>query len=295
VSADRYRLLLLNSPDLVVHVDRGRGAWVSPSVVSILGGDEREWLDLRVYDRVHPDDRLLLADMGRCVLYGGSAMGRLRVRGSDGEYRWLEVHVKRFLDGNGSSNGMLASCRPADEVVRTEDALRRIASSDELTGLPNRRELLQWFSRGSSTGGGVAALFCDVDRFKVVNDTYGHAAGDAVLRVLAQRLSSLVRDGDVVARIGGDELLVLLDGVADLGAAMRLATDIGAAASLPIVIDGAVLQVTLSIGVTMMSPTDGMETLLERADRAMYRAKQFGRNRVVVIPDRVQAVASMTR
>ncbi|MEY4338903.1 MAG: hypothetical protein RLZ14_753 [Actinomycetota bacterium] len=295
MTVDKYRLLLKNSPDLVTHVAGGEVVWVSPSVGAILGGEAHDWIATPVVDLVHPDDQLVLADMGQCLRFGGSALGRMRVRALDGDPRWLEVHAQRFLDAHGQPNGVLASCRPADEMVRAERMLRRMAASDELTGLPNRRELLQWFARGSSAGGGVAALFCDVDHFKAVNDTYGHAAGDAVLRMLADRLSSVVRDGDVVARIGGDELLVLLDGVAGLSEAMRLATEIGAVASLPMVIGGTPLEVTLSIGVTMMAPTDGMETLLERADRAMYRAKQFGRNRVVVIPDRAHLAASATR
>jgi diguanylate cyclase (GGDEF)-like protein/PAS domain S-box-containing protein len=295
VTVDKYRLLLKNSPDLVTHVAGGEVVWVSPSVGAILGGEAHDWIATSVVDLVHPDDQLVLADMGQCLRFGGSALGRMRVRALDGDPRWLDVHAQRFPDAHGQPNGVLASCRPADEMVRAERMLRRMAASDELTGLPNRRELLQWFARGSSADGGVAALFCDVDHFKAVNDTYGHAAGDAVLRMLADRLSSVVRDGDVVARIGGDELLVLLDGVAGLAEAMRLATEIGAVASLPMVIGGTPLEVTLSIGVTMMAPTDGMETLLERADRAMYRAKQFGRNRVVVIPDRAHLAASATR
>ena len=194
---------------------------------------------------------------------------------------------------NGKPAGVLASCRPADDTVRTEAVLRRMATSDALTGLPNRREIQQRFARHIPQG--VAALFCDVDHFKSVNDTFGHAVGDAVLRVLSERLLTVVREGDVVARIGGDELLVLLEGVTDLTEAMRLANEIGTIASLPMVVTGRLVQVTLSIGVTMMSENDCIESLLDRADRAMYRAKQFGRNRVVVIPEQRQLEASSPR
>ncbi len=293
MSHDHYRLLLLSSPDLVAHVARGAVAWVSPSVTSILGGDASRWLHAPVRDLVHVDDRSVLADMAKCVKLGDAAMGRMRVRTLDGDHRWLEVHAQRFVDGHGRPDGVLASCRPADDTVRTEAVLRRMATSDALTGLPNRRELQQRFDRQLPVG--VAALFCDVDHFKSVNDTFGHAVGDAVLRVLGDRLLTVVREGDVVARIGGDELLVLLEGVADLTEAMRLANEIGTVASLPMVVMGRPVQVTLSIGVTMMSEHDCIESLLDRADRAMYRAKQFGRNRVVVIPEQRQLEASTTR
>lgn len=293
MSHDHYRLLLLNSPDVVAHVANGAVAWVSPSVSSILGGDVGQWLHTTVTDLVHPDDRKVLAEMAQCVKLGDAAMGRVRVRTLEGDHRWLEVHAQSYVDANGRPNGVLASCRPADDTVRAEAVLRRMATSDALTGLPNRREVQQRLAHRAHEG--VAVLFCDVDHFKAVNDTFGHAVGDAVLRVLSERLLTLVREGDVVARIGGDELLVLLEGVADLTEAMRLANEIGTVASLPMVLMGRPVQVTLSIGVTMMSAGDCMESLLDRADRAMYRAKQFGRNRVVVIPEHRQLEASSTR
>ncbi len=172
------------------------------------------------------------------------------------------------------------------------DALRVLAETDELTGLPNRRSGLDQLQHeimlARARGRSLAVAFLDADHFKAVNDTHGHAVGDRVLARIAQRVREGVRGGDVVARVGGEEFLVVLPG-ADASAAwqrlervrQRIEEDPeGRALGLP--------AITASAGVTLLRPTDrDAAALLRRADAAMYRAKHYGRNRVEldVAPD----------
>jgi diguanylate cyclase (GGDEF)-like protein len=128
----------------------------------------------------------------------------------------------------------------------------------------------------------IAVLWCDIDRFKVVNDTYGHAAGDTVLKTLADRIRGGLRSTeDIGARIGGDELLVLLNGVRDLQDAVDVAEKLRRSAAEPIPTAAGPISITLSIGVTLADPEESTDALIARADDAMYQAKKSGRNQVV--------------
>jgi diguanylate cyclase (GGDEF)-like protein len=164
--------------------------------------------------------------------------------------------------------------------------LERRASTDELTNLLNRKKALEQVGTLNRRGGrGFAALWCDIDRFKLVNDTYGHAAGDAVLQALAERIRGCLRStDDVGARIGGDELLILLHGVGEIEEAMNVAEMLRSRAAEPIPTAAGPIAITLSIGVTIANPDESTDALLARADDAMYQAKNRGRNQVVAIP-----------
>ncbi len=153
---------------------------------------------------------------------------------------------------------------------------------DPLTGLPNRRafdeDLAREVARAARTGEPLAVVMLDLDRFKAVNDGYGHAAGDAVLRALAARAQGAVRAGDVVARLGGEELGLLLPG-ADLARAAEVAERLRAAlAALPVDAAGHALAVTASLGCAVLAPGEPPEALVARADARLYDAKRDGRN-----------------
>jgi diguanylate cyclase (GGDEF)-like protein len=127
----------------------------------------------------------------------------------------------------------------------------------------------------------VAVLFCDIDHFKDINDNHGHSGGDAVLQALGQRLRSSTRLGDLVGRLGGDELLVVLQGVPSLDVALTIANKLHTAARDPLRLPTGTVMLTLSIGVTLIKPDEAIEAVVARADQAMYAAKQAGRDRVV--------------
>jgi diguanylate cyclase (GGDEF)-like protein len=160
-----------------------------------------------------------------------------------------------------------------------------MAKHDELTGLPNRTvladrvEVLAAHARRADEL--VVLLFLDLDRFKHVNDTFGHGVGDALLKVIANRLQELVRESDTVARLGGDEFVILLTGIKEVGAVNAVVAKILAAIEQPVVVEQQTLFVSTSIGVAIC-PADGEDvaTLLKNADAAMYRAKDEGRNGV---------------
>ena len=165
-----------------------------------------------------------------------------------------------------------------------EERLRHEALHDPLTGLPNRRLLMERLcaalDRGRRRGGGTALLFLDLDRFKLVNDSLGHPVGDRLLVAVADRLRDSVRPADTVARFGGDEFAVLLDGAAGADAARRAAEAIQRALAAPVGLDGLEIYTSASIGIAVSgAQADGPEALLRGADVAMYRAKAGGPGR----------------
>lgn len=130
-------------------------------------------------------------------------------------------------------------------------------------------------------------MFCDIDDFKRVHDTSGHIAGDEVIRVIAARMRAAVRAGDALARVGGDEFLIVVDGVHDLDEALAVAQKIRTAGEVHVAAGRVLVQASLSIGVTLMAVNENVDSMIARADAAMYEAKAAGKNQVVEIPAEV--------
>ena len=199
--------------------------------------------------------------------------------------RTYDVHVEPLRDDAGMTVGTMGIALDVSERKAAEDRLAFLAHHDALTGLPNRillmDRLAQSIARVRRRGRFSAVLFIDVDHFKSVNDTRGHAAGDELLKAIAARLTAAIRPGDTVARLGGDEFIVALDDVAHADDVSSVALRIVNAFAQPFEIGGQSLPVTCSVGASL-SPRDGetAEALIQRADAAMYAAKQQGRNNV---------------
>ena len=175
------------------------------------------------------------------------------------------------------------------ERKAAERAVRHLALHDPTTGVPNRRLLMDRrehaLARASRQNSIVAVLFCDIDRFKHINDTYGHRTGDAVLQTAALRLQSVLRQYDTVARVGGDEFVILLESLADPTDATHLAERARLAVAQPIELGDNTLKITTSIGIAVASNSDATaDTILRRADDAMYLAKAQGRNQIAFQP-----------
>jgi diguanylate cyclase (GGDEF)-like protein/PAS domain S-box-containing protein len=188
----------------------------------------------------------------------------------------------------------------ATQRRRAEDRTRHAAVHDELTGLPNRRLALdrigQALRRRGRSCGEVAVMMVDLDRFKVINDSLGHAAGDELLLALAPRLRAAVRPSDTVARLGGDEFVVVCEGLNDPRDAVAIAERIAAAIALPVILAGAPHRVSASIGIALAGcPDDTAGSLLRDADSALYRAKDRGRGRYELFdePMREQVIRRM--
>lgn len=186
----------------------------------------------------------------------------------------------------GGSYTFLLTLRDADEQELQERRLRRLATVDQLTKLLNRSTVIQRLEERIGTGRDhaepLALLYIDCDDFKGINDRLGHAAGDAVLRSFADRISHQIRHGDLAARLGGDEFLVVLDGIREASDALHVAEKLVAAAQEPIDWTNQQLRLSISIGVAVHASGEDTELLLRRADHAMYAAKNAGRNRVAL-------------
>lgn len=254
------------SPTVVV--DRA-----NPATLAVTGADPSDLVDRPLGDGLPWLAETRFPQIAAQVLTSGDPGGLSRVR--CGERR---VDIKIF----GLPDDRLAvTFTDVTETVAKEQLIREQAERDDLTGLPNRVALLDAARRAvetRQTGDQVAILMMDLNRFKEINDTLGHASGDDFLRVVAQRLPGLVRNGDLVARIGGDEFAVLLAEDASPEAAIGIAERIASACALPVELNGLSVAASAAIGITL-APTHGgdIETLLRRADIAMYVAKRGGR------------------
>jgi diguanylate cyclase (GGDEF)-like protein len=199
----------------------------------------------------------------------------------------MSAPVKSFLVVAAFGIAMLVLTRftiGARAHESAQDALAYQATHDELTGLVNRPLLLDRVAHALAQrrgdGNGIAILYFDLDRFKPINDTWGHRAGDAVLVEVARRVQRVLRDGDTLARVGGDEFVVLCEGVTGPGDAISIAERVLSAVSEPIQLPDAPVTVGASIGIALPSPTSNTpDALVRDADAAMYRAKENGRDR----------------
>ena len=286
-SEQQHRLLTENASDVVMLVRHGLIEWISPSLNRMLAWSPGRWVGHPFEQFVHRDDLGLANQCCQEDNHGGSKVTRLRLRDSLGQYHWVEAHSSAICSKTGPPDGIVASFRTVDQEVASEQELERRARFDDLTGLVNRSEMLERFrllltSRPRRVP--MAVLFIDIDEFKHINDTFGHAGGDCVLKIMAQRIHQALRKRDWAARIGGDEMLVVLYGLNDLAKAMLIGEKLRVAAQAPIDFGMQVIKVTISVGVTLATSAESVDTIIARADQAMYLAKQQGRDQVMAIP-----------
>jgi diguanylate cyclase (GGDEF)-like protein len=186
-----------------------------------------------------------------------------------------------LVKGQGDGDLIARAIRYAIERKKAEERLAYLAQYDPLTGLANRAlfhdRLEQALARATRSGDAVALLFVDLDRFKAVNDTVGHAGGDQFLQEVAWRIAGRVRESDTVARLGGDEFAIILEDLQDARDAAKVARDLLMRLAEPVALDGYEIPVSASIGIAVRPPSEG-DRLLKDADAAMYRAKRMGGN-----------------
>ncbi len=273
------RLIVEHAADYVALLDATH-CWLYASTSYQHEFDGMVRLGARYQEIVHPDERervsAFLAGAGT-----GAGNARLRYRVQGQCERFFESEVKLVAPANGSGARLVLVSRDISERKEMEAYVLHQSFHDSLTGLPNRLLLLDRLSQATTHRERlqvtVAVLFIDLDRFKEINDTLGHAAGDRVLQTVAERLSGCVRDGDTVARLGGDEFVVMLLGLNDIEAAAFVAEKIVDTLGAPCRIEGSEVRIAASIGVAIF-PDDAadVDTLLRHADVAMYHAKHDG-------------------
>ena len=291
-SEARFRMLAENASDVVYIIDNtGAITWVSPSVTEILGYAPDELIGRKVRDLVHPDDVRINEVRPHEAVKAGLDRGQatLRFRDAEGAWRWIGLTGRAVRDSSGEVVGGIESLRDMSAEVAVRRELEHAASHDPLTGLPNRTALIAELERtlrsNAVDGGCTAVVMLDLDHFKGVNDTLGHAAGDQLLCVAADRILHGVRSSDFVARQGGDEFVVVMHDVSGWQQAADAATRLVNSFHEPTTISGASVPSTISAGVSLGCGGVDPDRLLADADGALYRAKQAGRDRVAGVPD----------
>ncbi|BDU73616.1 diguanylate cyclase domain-containing protein [Mesoterricola silvestris] len=216
------------------------------------------------------------------ILAGNEWHGLFHNRTKQGDLVWELASISPIRDDNGVITHFVGVKEDITELKRLQDQMAHMAHHDQLTGLPNRflflDRLSQMLAQARRRETSFAVLYLDLDDFKAVNDTRGHAAGDSLLTAVAQRLQGCVRETDTVSRMGGDEFTILLADVHDLADVERIVATILTAISTPFTVGDAECRVGVSIGVAIY-PLDGLDVdpLLSTADGALYKVKASGR------------------
>ena len=240
------------------------------------------WLWRRM---IHRDDRAPLRDSLRKLLRGGQLTHEFRIVLANGAVRVVENRAHVVRNAGRRLQRIDGTLTDITERKHSQKRIEYLAQYDIVTGLPNRRlfndRLTLAIARDKRLDAMTALLLLDLDRFKQVNEMFGHSAGDKVLQVVTARLRERLREVDTIARLGGDEFVVILESVADTVHATRVAEEIVDAVAEPLMLDGQEIFVTASIGVALCpADADGVDKLIESAELAMYQAKQEGRNTV---------------
>jgi len=259
----------------------------------MLGYDDAELLVGKYFaDITHPDDRRVTESYVRAIARNVSDGFRIEQRlvRADGETVWVALTVSTVKDEAGQPMFSIGQIEDITERKAFSDRLKYDAAHDAMTGLLNRTSFTERVSVAvdaeSSTGRLAAVLFIDLDHFKIINDSLGHAAGDDLLVTVAQRLRLALRPGDLLARFGGDEFVVLCTNVIGQRAVAEIAQRLIDAIAEPILVGSDEVFVTASLGIAVANSDDTAETLLRHADAAMYQAKHDGRARAAMFrPD----------
>ncbi len=287
-SEERYRTIVENAQEGISILDaRGHFTFANPRTAELLGYDVADLPDM--------DGSVLLRSPAVPPTADSRAgQHEVTVNRPDGSSIDLLVSTAPIVMAGSTDTGSVCMISDVSVIRRAEESLAHWAMHDALTGLPNRTLLMdrvdQALARAHRQAGDVAALFCDLDGFKEINDSRGHHDGDEVLRAISTRLRGAVRPADTVARIGGDEFVVLSEDM-DHEAAVGLASRVLEAVAAPLDVGGHDVPLSVSVGVAFGGSNDAAQ-LLRNADAAMYLAKQRGGNRAELFDEELRRVAA---
>jgi len=285
-SEERFRALVQNASDMISILGAdGTVLYGSPSHERVLGLVLKEQRHPSILDFVHPEDRERVSGVLALLLARPEEVVTLecRIRHQDGSYRVLESTAANLLS-HPAVLGLVLNSHDITARKRAEERLLHEALHDELTDLPNRAFFMDRLRAAMAKARRdperlTAVLFLDVDRFKIVNDSLGHPAGDALLIQISTALTAALRPSDIISRVGGDEFAILLEGGHDVADAVRVAERVHERLSGPLLLEGHEIFITASLGIAICTPDyERPEDLLRDADTAMYRAKASGRS-----------------
>ncbi len=291
-SEERFHSLVQHASDVILILDAdGVISYASPSVRRVFGIPESALVSTDLFSWVHVDDFLHARSFFAEVVArpGSIAQVDVRIRGGKQDWRSVEITCNNLLEDPGLE-GVVVNARDVSERKQAEERLSYQAWHDPLTHLPNRArfmdELGKEIPRTHARETDTAILFIDLDRFKLVNDSLGHDAGDVLLREAGRRITNVVRPNDMVARLGGDEFTVMMTDLTDLWEPREVARRLLDAFTRPLLVGDREVFVDASIGISMVTEdvTDPGE-LLRRADIAMYQAKDMGGQSVAVFDE----------
>jgi diguanylate cyclase (GGDEF)-like protein/PAS domain S-box-containing protein len=289
----RFRAFVEHASDMIALVNpEGVILYVNPAIESILGYKPEERIGANGSEIVHPDDVKALADVFNTLSSDTSSPvinGELRLRHKDGSWRTLEA-VGSNLVNNNVVEAIIINYRDITERKKAQEQIQYMATHDLLTDLPSLRfakdRLFVALSMARRYKKAVAVMFIDLDGFKDVNDTLGHDAGDYVLKQVARRLLSCVRETDTVSRVGGDEFLIIATEINVPENVAQIAEKVIHLVSQPIIFSGRQAAISASIGIALYPDDDtDMDQLIKKADEAMYRVKKTGKNGFCFIRD----------
>jgi diguanylate cyclase (GGDEF)-like protein/PAS domain S-box-containing protein len=284
-SAERFRSLVQNSSDVIALLSPDLTIrYHTPSVEGVLGYAEDELVGTRLTDLLAPEEAERLGGFFAevCAIPGTPMPRDLPLRRKDGTIVQLESVFNNLL-GVANVGGVVVTARDVTERRALEDQLTHQAFHDSLTGLANRalfsERIAHAIERGVRRRNLFAVLFIDLDDFKTVNDSLGHAAGDELLVVVAERIRASLRPEDTCARLGGDEFAVMIESIDDPEGAITVARRILAALSAPLAVEGSEIGVQASVGIALGSAGQSASEVMRSGDLAMYRAKSEGKGR----------------
>jgi diguanylate cyclase (GGDEF)-like protein/PAS domain S-box-containing protein len=292
-----YRMLADNSSDFLArHAPDGSYRYASPASLTITGYAPDELIGTAPSAHVVEDDQERIAEHHEQVLgHDAPATVAFRLRRKDGQLRWLETTTRAVRD-EAAVRELVSVTRDISERKEAELELSHAALHDSLTGLPNRALFLDRLGlalrRTERRSGSVAVLFGDLDRFKIVNDSLGHDAGDRLLVDVAKRIAAALRPADTVARFGGDEFTILCEDIAGEIEAATIAQRIVDVFREPFVLEDGEVFLAISLGIAIARGDDDRAAdLIRDADAAMYRAKERGKGRYEIFDEAMRADA----